>query len=139
MQMLLSQFISVIDHGIIFWNWRNIPMVLILEDHPALKSTKFSTRLSFYSIWHLQVPQFSGPLCGTFIWYSDWEICNILSPNFYRDLSQIRISYCLRRKRFFGEMVFLLRTFFFVFIGVSIKSTDWIWLFYGYDNALYYM
>lgn len=105
---LVSQFISSLIMALFFGIGGAFLWSFILNQSPALKSTKFSTPAFLFILYGItEYLNFSGPLAALSFGIAI-KICNILSPNFYRDLSQIRISYCLRRKR-----IFLGKWFFF--------------------------
>lgn len=104
----------------------------IINKFPTLKSTKFSTPAFLFILYGLtEYLNFSGPLTALSfgiaignLKYFEPKLLEKIIPNQSIVLPEDERS-------FFGEMVFLLRTFFFVFIGVSIQITRFDWLFWG--------
>jgi NhaP-type Na+/H+ or K+/H+ antiporter len=104
----------------------------IINKAPTLKTTKFSTPAFLFLLYGLtEYLNFSGPLTALSfgiaignLQYFEPKILKEIIPNQSIVLPD-------EEKTFFSEMVFLLRTFFFVFIGVSIQIRRLDWLFWG--------
>ena len=57
---------------------------------------------------------------------------DVLGPPIMRNaISRKPISLNDNERAFFSEAVFLLRTFFFVYIGISVRLQDWHWMMLG--------
>lgn len=114
----LSSLVMALQIGILgafLWS-------VIVNRAPTLKSTKFSTPAFLFILYGIaEYLNFSGPLTALSfgiaignLQYFEPRILERIVPNQAIVLPQAE-------KDFFSEMVFLLRTFFFVFIGISIQ------------------
>lgn len=116
---MLAWFIGIF--GAFLWSF-------IINKLPALKSTKFATPAFLFILYGLtEYLKYSGPLTalsfGIAIGNSKYFEPSLLE----RLIPDQAIVLPKREKEFFSQIVFLLRTFFFVFIGISvqIERLDW--------------
>jgi len=74
---------------------------------------------------------FSGPIAALAFGITLGNI-DVLGPPIMRNaISRKPISLNDNERAFFAEAVFLLRTFFFVYIGISVRLQDWHWMMLG--------
>jgi cell volume regulation protein A len=129
---LVSQFISSLIMALFFGIGGAFLWSFILNQSPALKSTKFSTPAFLFILYGItEYLNFSGPLAALSFGIAIGNLQYFEPKLLQRFITNQNIILPQEEKDFFGEMVFLLRTFFFVFIGVSIKINRLDWLFYG--------
>lgn len=104
----------------------------IINRIPTLKTTKFSTPAFLFILYGLaEYLNFSGPLTALSFGIAIGNL-QYLEPKFLEKvIPNQSIVLPPDEKDFFSEMVFLLRTFFFVFIGVSIQINRIDWLLWG--------
>ena len=129
--IVLSQFIASLVVSLLFGVGGAFIWSFIINKIPTLKTTKFSTPAFLFIIYGLtEYLNFSGPLTALSfgiaignLQYFEPKLLEKVIPNHSIVLPQ-------DEKEFFNEMVFLLRTFFFVFIGLSIhiERIDWLLL-----------
>ncbi len=130
--LVVSQFISSLVIALIIGIGGAFLWSFILSRFPTLKTTKFSTPAFLFILYGLtEYLHFSGPLTALSfgiaignLQYFEPKLLKRLIPNNSIVLPQAE-------KDFFSELVFLLRTFFFVFIGLSIQINRLDWLFWG--------
>lgn len=104
----------------------------IINKIPALKTTSFSTPAFLFILYGItEYLNFSGPLTALSfgvaignLQYFEPKLLENIIPNQSIILPQ-------REKDFFNEIVFLLRIFFFVFIGINIQIERLDWLMWG--------
>lgn len=121
--LVLALFIGIA--GSFLWSY-------IINKFPTLKATKFSTPAFLFILYGIsEYLQFSGPLTALSfgiaignLAYFEPELLRKIIPN-------QSIILPAGEKDFFSELVFLLRTFFFVFIGISIQINRMDWLLWG--------
>ncbi len=120
--MVISQFIASLTLSLLMGLGGALLWSLIINKIPALKSTKFSTPAFLFILYGLtEFLNFSGPLTALSfgiaignLQYFEPRVLEKIIPN-------KSIVLPPAEKEFFSEMVFLLRTFFFLFIGLSIQ------------------
>jgi len=130
--LIISHFISSIIVALIIGIGGAFLWSFIINKIPTLKATKFSTPAFLFILYGFtEYLSFSGPLTALSfgiaignLKYFEPRLLEKLIPN-------QNIVLADDEKIFFSELVFLLRTFFFVFIGVSIQITRMDWLFWG--------
>lgn len=104
----------------------------IINKIPTLKTTSFSTPAFLFILFGVtEYLNFSGPLTALSfgiaignLQYFEPKLLENIIPNKNIILPQAE-------KEFFNEMVFLLRIFFFVFIGIKIQIDRIDWLMWG--------
>lgn len=130
--VVISQFISSLIIAVLMGIGGAFLWSFIINKIPNLKETKFSTPAFLFIIYGLaEYLQFSGPLTalsfgiaiGNLKYFEPKLLENII-PN-------QNIILPKEESDFFSQLVFLLRTFFFVFIGISIKIDRMDWLLWG--------
>ena len=129
---VLSQFIASLVIALLMGIGGAFLWSFILNKIPNLKSTKFSTPAFLFILYGLtEYLNFSGPITALSfgiaignLQHFEPKLLERIIPNQSIVLSQIE-------KDFFSELVFLLRTFFFVFIGISIQINRLDWLMWG--------
>lgn len=131
-ETVLSQFIASLVIALLMGIGGAFLWSFILNKIPNLKSTKFSTPAFLFILYGLtEYLNYSGPITALSfgiaignLQYFEPKLLERIIPNQSIVLSQIE-------KDFFSELVFLLRTFFFVFIGISIQINRLDWLMWG--------
>ncbi|WP_373548128.1 cation:proton antiporter [Haliscomenobacter sp.] len=131
-ETVLSQFIASLVIALLMGIGGAFLWSFILNKIPNLKSTKFSTPAFLFILYGVtEYLNYSGPITALSfgiaignLQYFEPKLLERIIPNQSIVLSQIE-------KDFFSEMVFLLRTFFFVFIGISIQINRLDWLMWG--------
>lgn len=129
---VLSQFIASLVIALLMGIGGAFLWSFILNKIPNLKTTKFSTPAFLFILYGLtEYMNFSGPITALSfgiaignLQYFEPKLLERIIPNQSIVLPQIE-------KDFFSELVFLLRTFFFVFIGISIQINRLDWLMWG--------
>ena len=130
--IVLSQFIASLVIALLMGIGGAFLWSFILNKIPNLKSTKFSTPAFLFILYGVtEYLNYSGPITALSfgiaignLQYFEPKLLERIIPNQSIVLSQIE-------KDFFSELVFLLRTFFFVFIGISIQINRLDWLMWG--------
>jgi NhaP-type Na+/H+ or K+/H+ antiporter len=104
----------------------------ILNQVPTLKKTKFSTPAFLFILYGItEYLNFSGPLNALSFGIAIGNL-KYFEPKFLeRIVPNQEIVLPQDERYFFSEMVFLLRVFFFVFIGISIQINRLDWLLWG--------
>lgn len=129
---VLSQFISSIIISLIMGIGGAFIWSFIINKIPALKKTKFSTPAFLLVIYGItEYLHFSGPLTALSFGIAIGNLEYLEPKLLEKYVPNQRIVLPKAERNFFGQIVFLLRTFFFVFIGVSIKINRLDWLFWG--------
>lgn len=104
----------------------------IINKIPALKKTKFSTPAFLLVIYGItEYLHFSGPLTALSFGIAIGNLEYFEPKLLEKYVPNQRIILPKAERSFFGQLVFLLRTFFFVFIGISIKIDRLDWLIWG--------
>ncbi|MBK9636824.1 MAG: cation:proton antiporter [Bacteroidetes bacterium] len=130
--IVISQFVASLVMSLLIGVGGAFTWSFIINKIPTLKATKFSTPAFLFIIYGLtEFLNFSGPLTALSfgiaignLQYFEPKLLEKVIPNHSIVLPQ-------DEKLFFNEMVFLLRTFFFVFIGLSIHIERFDWLLWG--------
>ena len=129
---ILSQFISSLVLALLIGVGGAFLWSYILNKFPSFKSTKFSTPAFLFILYGIaEYLNFSGPLTALSFGISIGNLKYLEPKIIERIVPNQSIVLPKSEKDFFGEMVFLLRTFFFVFIGISIQITHLDWFFWG--------
>ncbi len=124
-----SQFISSLVLALMIGIFGAFLWSFIINKFPTLKTTKFATPAFLFILYGIaEYLNFSGPLTALSfgiaignLRYFEPRLLERIVPNQSIVLPQ-------SEKEFFSQIVFLLRTFFFVYIGISIRieRTDWL-------------
>lgn len=130
--MVVTQFLSSLAISLFFGIVGAFVWAYIINKITTLKTTKFSTPAFLFILYGItEYLDASGPLAAlTFgivignLDYFEPKLLQKIIPN-------QSIVLPPGEKDFFSELVFLLRTFFFVFIGVSIQINRLDWLMWG--------
>lgn len=129
---ILSQFISSLVLALLIGIGGAFLWSFILNKIPSFKSTKFSTPAFLFILYGIaEYLNFSGPLTALSFGISIGNLKYLEPKIIERIVPNQSIVLPKSEKDFFSEMVFLLRTFFFVFIGISIQITHLDWLLWG--------
>ncbi|MBK8954026.1 MAG: cation:proton antiporter [Saprospiraceae bacterium] len=131
-KMLFSQFISSLVMAVLIAVLSAFTWSYIINKIQSLKATKFSTPAFLFIVYGLsEYLGFSGPLTAlTFgiaignLEYFEPKLLSKIIPNQSIVLPN-------EEKDFFSQIVFLLRTFFFIFIGINIRIDRLDWLLWG--------
>lgn len=102
---------------------------VLLNRMRPLQNTVFTTPAFVFIIYGIvELLNYSGPIAALAFGITLGNI-DVLGPPIMRNvISRKPISLNDNEKAFFSEAVFLLRTFFFVYIGISVRLQDW-WYF----------
>ena len=130
--MIVSHFISSLVLAVIMGIGGAFLWSLIINRIPKLKATSFSTPAFLFILYGItEYLNFSGPLAAlTFgiaignLSYFEPKLLERIIPNQSIILPQAE-------KDFFNQIVFLLRIFFFVYIGIKIQVDRLDWLLWG--------
>lgn len=123
--LLLSQFISSLLVAIFFGIAGAFSWSFILNKIPTLKSTKFSTPAFLFILYGItEYLNFSGPLTALSFGIAIGNLQYFEPKLLERIIPNQNIVLPSDEKVFFSELVFLLRTFFFIFIGLSLKINN---------------
>jgi cell volume regulation protein A len=101
---------------------------VLLTRMRTLQSSVFTTPAFVFIIYGIvELLNYSGPIAALAFGVTLGNI-DVLGPPIMRNvISRKPISLNDYERAFFSEAVFLLRTFFFVYIGISVRLHDW-WL-----------
>mgnify|MGYP001299675588 CR=1 FL=1 len=99
---------------------------VLLRQMRTLQNTVFTTPAFVFVIYGMvEILNFSGPIAALAFGITLGNI-DVLGPPIMKNvISQKPISLNDFERAFFSEAVFLLRTFFFVYIGISVRFHDW--------------
>jgi cell volume regulation protein A len=99
---------------------------ILLNRMRALQNTVFTTPAFVFIIYGIvEILNYSGPIAALAFGVTLGNI-DVLGPPIMRNIiSRKPIALNDHEKAFFAEAVFLLRTFFFVYIGLSVRMQDW--------------
>jgi NhaP-type Na+/H+ or K+/H+ antiporter len=102
---------------------------ILLNRMRTLQNTVFTTPAFVFIIYGIvEILNYSGPIAALAFGITLGNI-DVLGPPIMRNvISRKPISLTENERAFFSEAVFLLRTFFFVYIGISVRLQDW-WMF----------
>lgn len=105
--------------GAFFWS-------ILLNQMRTLQNTVFTTPAFVFIIYgFVEIMNFSGPIAALAFGITLGNI-DVLGPPIMKNIiSRKPISLNDYERAFFSEAVFLLRTFFFVYIGISVRLHDW--------------
>jgi cell volume regulation protein A len=99
---------------------------ILLNRMRTLQNTVFTTPAFVFVIYGIvELLGYSGPIAALTFGVTLGNI-DVLGPPIMRNaISRKPISLNENERAFFSEAVFLLRTFFFVYIGISVQLYDW--------------
>jgi len=105
---------------------------ILLNKMRTLQNTVFTTPAFVFILYgFVELLNFSGPIAALAFGITLGNI-DVLGPPIMRNaISRKPISLNDNERAFFSEAVFLLRTFFFVYIGISVRLQDWHWMMLG--------
>jgi len=105
---------------------------IMLNKMRTLQNTVFTTPAFVFILYgFVELLNFSGPIAALAFGITLGNI-DVLGPPIMRNaISRKPISLNDNERAFFSEAVFLLRTFFFVYIGISVRLQDWHWMMLG--------
>jgi NhaP-type Na+/H+ or K+/H+ antiporter len=115
-QIILSLFLAVLAGigGGYLWS-------ILLNKVPTLLKTRFSTPAFVFIVYGLvELLNFSGPIAVLFFSITLGNVTLLRPRPLNRYLPTRHVELTAVEKDFFSEIVFLLRTFFFVYVGMSI-------------------
>jgi NhaP-type Na+/H+ or K+/H+ antiporter len=122
-QMVASLVLAVVmgAGGALGWSW-------IQNRLPSLQKTRFSTPAFVFIVYGLvEMMEFSGPIAALTFGIVLGNLGVLRPPLLARYIPNTAVTLREDEKSFFSEIVFLLRTFFFIYVGVSIRM-DNAWL-----------
>lgn len=131
-QLVISNFISSLIIALIIGVGGAFLWSFILNKVPTLKSTKFSTPAFLFLLYGItEALSFSGPLTALSFGIAIGNL-HYLEPRFIeRFIPNPNIVLPKAEVDFFSEIVFLLRIFFFIFIGINLRINQPDWLAWG--------
>jgi NhaP-type Na+/H+ or K+/H+ antiporter len=99
---------------------------VLLNRMRTLQNTVFTTPAFVFIIYGIvEILNYSGPIAALAFGITLGNI-DVLGPPIMKNvISRKPISLTDQERAFFSEAVFLLRTFFFVYIGISVRLQDW--------------
>lgn len=99
---------------------------ILLNRMRTLQNTVFTTPAFVFVLYGIvEILNYSGPIAALAFGITLGNI-DVLGPPIMKNIiSRKPISLNNYERAFFSEAVFLLRTFFFVYIGISVKLQDW--------------
>jgi cell volume regulation protein A len=105
---------------------------ILLNKMRTLQNTVFTTPAFVFILYGIvELLNYSGPIAALAFGITLGNI-DVLGPPIMRNaISRKPISLNDNERAFFSEAVFLLRTFFFVYIGISVRLQDWHWMMLG--------
>lgn len=105
---------------------------ILLTRMRTLQNTVFTTPAFVFILYGIvELLNYSGPIAALAFGITLGNI-DVLGPPIMRNaISRKPISLNDNERAFFSEAVFLLRTFFFVYIGISVRLQDWHWMMLG--------
>lgn len=130
--LVISQFIASLVFalllgiiGAFFWSF-------VINKFPAFKSTKFSTPAFLFLVYGIaEYLGASGPITALSFGVAIGNLQYLEPRIIERVIPNQSIVLPKAEKEFFSELVFLLRVFFFVFIGINIQVQRLDWFFWG--------
>ena len=130
--ILVAQFISSLVMALVIGISGAFLWSFIINRIQTLKATKFSTPAFLFILYGItEYLQFSGPLTALSFGIAIGNLAYFEPRLLEKIVPNQNIVLPEAEKNFFSELVFLFRTFFFVFIGVSIQVNRVDWLLWG--------
>lgn len=129
---VLSQFIASLLIALMIGIGGAFLWSITLNRFPQLKSTKFTTPAFLLILYGLtEFLNFSGPLTALSFGIAIGNLKYFEPRILDKIIPDQAIILPAEERNFFSELVFLLRTFFFLFIGLSIQIQRLDWLIWG--------
>ena len=129
---VLSQFVASLIIALMIGIGGAFLWSMTLNRFPQLKSTKFTTPAFLLILYGLtEFLNFSGPLTALSFGIAIGNLKYFEPRILDRIIPDQAIVLPAEERNFFSELVFLLRTFFFLFIGLSIQIQRLDWLMWG--------
>ena len=129
---VISQFLASLIIALMIGIGGAFLWSFILNRLPTLKNTKFSTPAFLFILYGItEYLNFSGPLTALSFGIAIGNLKYFEPKLLERIISNKEIVLPEDERSFFSELVFLLRIFFFVFIGISIQIQRLDWLMWG--------
>lgn len=129
---VISQFVASLIIALMIGIGGAFLWSFILNRLPNLKNTKFSTPAFLFILYGItEYLNFSGPLTALSFGIAIGNLKYFEPKLLERFITNKEIVLPEDERNFFGELVFLLRVFFFVFIGISIQIQRIDWLMWG--------
>jgi NhaP-type Na+/H+ or K+/H+ antiporter len=99
---------------------------VLLNRMRTLQNTVFTTPAFVFILYGIvELLNYSGPIAALAFGITLGNM-DVLGPPIMRNAMALKpISLTTNERAFFSEAVFLLRTFFFVYIGISVHLEDW--------------
>ena len=121
--LIFSMLVGVV--GAFVWSF-------IINKIPAFKTTKFSTPAFLFILYGIvEYLNASSPLTALSFGIAIGNLKYLEPKIIERIIPNQNILLPKSEKDFFAELVFLLRTFFFVFIGINVQINRLDWLIWG--------
>ena len=130
--VVISQFLASLFIALLIGIGGAFVWAIIIHKLPDLKITKFSTPAFLFILYVLaEYLRISGPLVALSFGIAIGNVKYFEPRILDRFIPDHNIVLPQEERSFFSELVFLLRTFFFVFIGISIQIDRLDWLLWG--------
>lgn len=119
-KLLSSFFFAVLIGGVGGYIWS-----LLLQKMRQLRYAIFTTPSYVFILFGIaEFLGFSGPIAALTFGITIGNIDHIKIPSWFNKFNFIPLRHNETEKLFFGEIVFLVKTFFFVYIGLSVRFVD---------------
>ncbi len=129
---VIVQFVASLLFAVVIGVFGAFLWSYILNKFSNLKATKFSTPAFLFLLYGAsEYMNLSGPLTALSFGIAIGNLKYIEPRVLEKIIPNQNIVLPRKERIFFGEIVFLLRTFFFVFIGISIQINRIDWLMWG--------
>ncbi|MEO7177171.1 MAG: cation:proton antiporter [Saprospiraceae bacterium] len=123
--MLIGQMLSSLVLALAIGFFGGLLWSVLLHESKILRRTRFSTPAFAFIIYGIaELFGFSGPITALTFGVTLGNIYLLRSKLMDRFIIRKSIEMKENEKSFFSEIVFLLRTFFFIYIGLSIRLDD---------------
>lgn len=131
-ETIIIQFVVSLVFAVVIGIFGAFLWSFILNKFSSLKATKFSTPAFLFILYGMsEYMNLSGPLTALSFGIAIGNLQYIEPKILEKIIPNQNIVLPRKERIFFGEIVFLLRTFFFVFIGISIQINRIDWLIWG--------
>lgn len=130
--VVIAQFLSALIIALIIGIGGAFLWSFIVNRLPTLKSTKFSTPAFLFILYGItEFLSFSGPITALSFGIAIGNL-QYFEPKFVERIAPNQnIVLPATEKDFFSEIIFLLRIFFFVFIGINLQINRPDWMLWG--------
>lgn len=122
---VLSSFIITIFASFLIGYLGALLWTIIVNNNRLLKATEFSNLAFLFVIFGIaEYLNFNGPLVALTFGISIGNLHSVIPKSVKKYIPNDRIMLNKEEKGFYDQIEFLLRTFFFTYVGLSIKIND---------------